>query len=290
MSDFSAGLNKFVFPAYMYALGRNEITSYDDNNIALSWVTQDVTALTNENYWEQRCGSPNLRYSAFYEIPDYAVRFAGMFVTGIEEGSVNAGTNVSAERTYQELAQIPPEYYLFTKGLSDDSAFSSHYLSSCHVTADLDYAVSAMNGAIYDDGKLVSASRKARYLVTEYELSGVYDSDLYHDLGVTEDPIIESKLFKTASDFIFKDSEALTSARNAKRKEVEKLYKLDAVKGEKGRALEFGAKGFILSYTDDNHRDGDMIPIAYYEFPETIYSNQDYVRINWNADGFMEVE
>lgn len=290
MSDFSAGLKKFVFPAYKYALGRNEITSYDNNNIALSWVTQDVTALTNEHYWEWTCGSPNLRYSAFYKIPDYAVRFAGMFVTDVEEGSVNASTNVSAEHSYQEMTQTPPEYYLFTKGLSD-SELSSHYLSSCYVTGDLDYSVDALNDVKFDEaGEIVSAPRKAMYLINEYNLSGVYDSDLYHDLGITEDPIIESKLFKTASDFIFQERDDLVSARNLKRQEVEKKYKLDAVKGEKGRALEFGAKGFILSYTDDSHRDGDMIPMTYYEFPQTIYSNQDYVRINWNADGFMEVE
>ena len=57
-----------------------------------------------------------------------------------------------------------------------------------------------------------------------------------------------------------------------------------------GRILEYGARGFILSYTDDKHVGGDMIPMAYYEFPRPLYSNQDYIKIVWNTNGFVEVE
>ena len=57
-----------------------------------------------------------------------------------------------------------------------------------------------------------------------------------------------------------------------------------------GKILEYGARGFILSYTDENHVGGGMIPMAYYEFPKPLYSNQDYIKIVWNTNGFVEVE
>lgn len=301
MADFSAGLNKFIFPAYKYALGMNEITGYENNNVALSWVTQDVTALTNEHYWTRDCASPFLRYSAFWWVPDNAIQFADTYLTNVQSGSVNSKTEASGETTYQRLANIEPEYYLFTKGLKG----AHHYLSSCPVTGDIDYDVNAMQSVARDaSGNIISASRKARYLIGEYNLSGVYDKDLYGDLNIPEDTITESRLFQTASDIIFQDRDDLVSARVANYAKTQKLISA-STKGQNGtsgivnqktgefysgKILEYGARGFILSYTDEKHVDGDMIPMAYYEFPSPMCSNQDYIKICWNMNGFVEIE
>lgn len=319
MADFSAGLNKFIFPAYKYALGMNEITSYDNNNVALSWVTQDVTALTNKNYWTRDCASPFLRYSAFWWVPDNAIQFADTYLQSVNEGSINSKTEASGELTYQNLTHTEPEYYLFTKGLKG----ARHYLSACPVTGDLDYSVTAMKGVMIENGQMVSATRKAKYLMSEYNLSGIYSSSLYQDLNIPEDTVTESKLFKSCADTIFQDREDLVSGRVIDYVKTQKLLSqlelkgkngskglkgLKGLKGKKGkkgvngiinnrtgefysgRILEYGARGFILSYTDDKHVGGDMIPMAYYEFPRPLYSNQDYIKIVWNTNGFVEVE
>ena len=319
MADFSAGLNKFIFPAYKYALGMNEITGYSENNVALSWVTQDVTALTNKNYWTRDCASPFLRYSAFWWVPDNAIQFADTYLTSVHEGSVNSKTEASGELTYQQMTNTEPEYYLFTKGLKG----ARHYLSACHVTGDLDYDVNAMQSVMMENGKMVSAGRKAKYLMSEYNLSGIYDKDLYADLGIPEDTVTESKLFKACADTIFQDREDLVSGRVINYVKQQKLLSqlelkgkngskglkglkgLKGTKGKKGvlgivnkntgdyysgKILEYGARGFILSYTDENHVSGNMIPMAYYEFPKPLYSNQDYIKIVWNTNGFVEVE
>lgn len=298
MADFSAGLNKFIFPAYKYALGMNEITGYSENNVALSWVTQDVTALTNKNYWQNDCASPFLRYSAFWRVPDNAIQFADTYLTDVHEGSVNIQTEASGELSYQQMTNTEPEYYLFTKGLKG----AKHYLSACPVTGDIDYDVNAMKTVIIEDGKMVSAGRKARYLMSEYNLSGIYDKDLYSELGIPEDIVTENRLFKACADTIFQDRNDLVSARlvaHAKQQETLNTA-TKGLKGTKGvnggadyysgRILEYGARGFILSYTDENHIDGNMIPMAYYEFPQPLYSNQDYIKIGWNINGFVEVE
>lgn len=298
MADFSAGLNKFIFPAYKYALGMNEITGYENNNVALSWVTQDVTALTNSAFWTRDCASPFLRFSAFWWVPDNAIQFAGTYLTDVQPGSVNMKTEASGELTYQQMTQTEPEYYLFTKGLKG----SHHYLSACPVTGDIDYDVNAMQSVMRDSsGNVASASRKAKYLMSEYNLSGVYDKDLYNDLNIPEDTVIESRLFKTAADTIFKDRDDLVSARAIERAEIQKFV-VENTKGQSatkglnngdfysGKILEYGARGFILSYTDEEHVGGNMIPMAYYEFPSPMYSNQDYIKIAWSTNGFVEIE
>lgn len=311
---FSAENPKYVFPAYRYALGTNEITGYNDNNIALSFVTQDVTALTNKNYWTRDCASPFLRYSAFWFVPDYAIQFADMYLSNVYEGSINKDTDASAKYSYQRLANIEPEQYLFNASIKG----REKYISACPMVKDLDYDVNAFKEVVYIKGskgiKGQTLGRKAQYLTREYNLSGIYDKDLYSELNIPEDNIIENVLYKNAPSIEFKDRDDLIEKRV---KEYVKIKKFVTIKGKKGtkgfvgikgykgakgyrdpyddsyysgRILEFGARGFILSYTDDKHVGGNMIPMAYYEFHNPIYSNMDYIKINWNTNGFIEVK
>lgn len=315
---WSATNPKFVFPAFKYALGTNEITGYNDNNIALSFVTQDVTALTNKNYWSRDCASPFLRYSAFYYVPDYAIQFADTYVNSVFDASVNSVSEESGAYTYQEMTHLPPEHYLFTPGLKG----ANHYISASPMLKDLDYDVYAFYNVKGSKGSkgtkgTSTLSRKAAYLTKEYRLSGVYNSDLYKELGIPEDYVIEDISYLNGNSVEFKDRDDLVVKRvqdyvkikhsidikGLKSKKGSKGVKgIKGYKGKKGfvdtqndvyysgRILEFGARGIILSYTDDDHRDGNMIPMAYYEFHNPIYSNQDYIKINWNTNGFIEVQ
>lgn len=306
---WSAENPKYVFPAYKYALGTNEITGYNENNIALSFVTQDVTALTNKNYWTRDCASPFLRYSAFWFVPDNAIQFADTYLTNVTTGSVNKDTDASSKFSYQYMTNTEPEYYLFTKGLKG----REKYISACQMIKDLDYDVNAFNEVVYVKGskgiKGTVPGRKAQYLTREYNLSGVYSKDLYTELNIPEDNIIEDLVFyRPAESLEFQDRDDLVEKRL---KDYVKINKIVATKGSKGfkgikakkgivnpynnvyysgRILEYGARGFILSYTDDEHVGGGMIPMTYYEFPNPIYSNMDYIKINWNTNGFIEVK
>lgn len=309
---WSAENPTYVFPAYKYALGTNEITGYNDCNVAVSFVTQDVTALTNKYYWTRDCASPFLRYSAFWFVPDKAIQFADSYLMNVADGSVNKDTDASATTTYQHMTNTEPEYYLFNANVKG----REKYISACPMIKDLDYDVNAFNEVVYIKGskgiKGQTLGRKAKYLTKEYNLSGIYDQELYRTLNMPEDNIIEDLAFKRPGEsFEFRDRDDLIEKRV---KDYIKIDKLVSVKGQKGykgvkgykgkkgyvnpydhtyysgRILEFGVRGFILSYTDDEHVGGGMIPMTYYEFPNTIYSNMDYIKINWNTNGFIEVK
>lgn len=308
--DFSANNCKFVFPAYKYALGMQEITGYTENNIAVSFVTQDVTALMNDSaYFENQCSSPYFRYSGFWNVPDYAIQFTNTYLTDVKQYSINQKTLEPPLYTYQRMDNIAPEEYLFNATMKN----RTDYISACPMTADYDYDVNAFKELAYKGGKGIKG-RRAQYLTREYGLSGIYSSALYSDLNIPEDKILESLVYKNAEDYEFTDRDDLIEQRVKDYIKIKKFMEVKGRKGVKGhegvkgykgtdgyvdpddasyysgRILEFGARGFILSYTDDDHIGGAMIPMAYYEFHKPIYSNQDYLKISWNTNGFMEVQ
>lgn len=272
---FSAANKKFIFPAYMYALGTGQITGFGDNNISLSFITKPVPSAFDMN-------SIYFKYYNFNSLEEGTIQDSLMYLTNVVDKSVNADTEKSASNTYEGMRQTPVEYYLFTKGYANK-------LKECPLTADYDYNVNALKN-----------KRLANYFRTEYDLHarwdpqyeevvGPYSQQKYQELGIKEEICTESMPFKTADAFEFQDRDDLIEKRL-------RLYK----KGQKGNAginlsydghcLGYGSLGFILSYTDDKHKDDERIPMAYYEFAGPIFSNCDYIKINWNENGFIEAK
>ena len=80
MADYSAANRKFVFNAYRYALGNNEITGFNENNIVLSWVIHDIPTITNVKGWfQEHTKDPMLRYSEFMKLPESTVQLADTY-------------------------------------------------------------------------------------------------------------------------------------------------------------------------------------------------------------------
>lgn len=302
MADFSAANRKFVFPAFIYALGTRTIQGYNDGNVNVSFITKPIPFTGNDQF---DCMSPYMRYKDFQALEEGTVQDSLQYVTNVYDISVNKDTDSSSMNTLEGLRNTPPEYYLFTKGYKNK-------ISGCAITADYDYTVSALKN-----------KRLSAYFRGEYELSGGYDEkknevtgyytkQKYYELGIPEDYVTESKPCKTADAFEFQDRDDLIARRVdlfiKGRKEYIKTL-TTGVKGTKGtkgnkdrivttnanydydgHCLGYGALGFILSYADDTHANGNMIPMAYYEFPKPIYSNCDYLKINWNTNGFIEAQ
>lgn len=273
---FSAANKKFVFPAYMYALGTGKITGFSDNNITLSFITKPIPSSFDMT-------SIFFKYYNFKGLEFGTLQESLQYVNNVRDGSVNADSETSSHNTYEALRRVPVERYIFTKG-------NSERVSACPLTADFDYSPSALQN-----------KRLSGYFRAEYELSGKWDEELqtvvgpysheeYNRMGVKEELVIESMPFKTGNAFEFQDREDLAEQR---KKNFRKTYK--GMKGADtydydGRALAYGSLGYILSYEDDTHRGGNRIPMAYYEFANPIFSNCDYIKINWNENGFIEAK
>lgn len=301
MADFSAANRKFVFPAFIYALGTRAIKGYNDGNVNVSFITKPIPFTGNDSF---DCMSPYMRYKDFQVLEEGTVQNSLQYVNNVYDISVNKDTDSSSMNTLEGMRHTPPEFYLFTKGYKNK-------ISACPITADYDYTISAFKN-----------KRLSGYFKGEYELSGAYDASIdevtgyydktkYYELGIKEDYVVESKPCKTADAFEFQDREDLVARRvdlfiKGRRNHIKSISQgtkgIKGTKGQKGRiistdnydydghCLGYGALGFILSYADDTHINDDMIPMAYYEFHKPIYSNCDYIKINWNTNGFIEAE
>ena len=270
MADYSAANRKFVFNAYRYALGTNEITGFNENNIVLSWVIHDIPTITNVKGWfEEHTKDPMLRYSEFMKLPESTVQLADTYLRSVQSTSVNKDTEALPEYTYQNMCDVPTRYYLFQKG-------SSKYLSACPVTASFDYH------GVNTSGRHLNA------LVNEYDLTNHYDQSSYYQLSIPEDDIIESRITQTADDVHFKDDDDKRDHRDSFYNPISATY--TGYKGRNRNILSMGAVGYLLSWRGDNMAYEDMIPMEYYQFENPIRSNFDAIDIKWNVNGFIEAE
>lgn len=95
------------------------------------------------------------------------------------------------------------------------------------------------------------------YFTNEYGLTDDYDSSKYSSLGIPEVYLKENRIFLETEEFTLKESKSDIFTRR-------------------------GMIGFIILLEDT--------PVVYYEFPEFLYPRSNYIKIEWNTNGFLEVE
>ena len=123
------------------------------------------------------------------------------------------------------------------------------------VTHDLDWSLTALMD-----------KNTELYFKTEYDFKNFYDKSEYRAYGLNETILEENNVRLTANNF-----------------------KLDSEHGNKN-AMDWGAGGFLLTYSDDEHKDGQEIPMVYIQFAKHFNSNNNHLEVDWHQDGIVKVE
>ena len=123
------------------------------------------------------------------------------------------------------------------------------------VTKDLDWSLDAL-----------SDENTEQYFRTEYNFSKNYDKGEYDAYGLNQTMLDENVISLSAN-------------------------KLELT-NEKGNpnAMDNGAAGLLLTYSDDEHIGDKEIPMVYIEFPKLFNSNNNYLSVEWHEDGVLKVE
>lgn len=104
------------------------------------------------------------------------------------------------------------------------------------------------------------------YFKDEYGFNADYQKQEYQGYNVEEDILDENVISVTAQDFL------ITSAIG------------------NPRSMSKSCCGLLLLYTDDTYSGSNAIPMVYYNFPKTFYSNHNELNVDWHADGLIKVE
>lgn len=123
------------------------------------------------------------------------------------------------------------------------------------VTNDLDWSITAL-----------SDKNTENYFKTEYAFKDQYDKNEYRAYNLNENVLEENNIALTATDFLMTDKIGNPSA------------------------MDYGAGGLLLTYTDKNHINEKEIPVAFIQFAKHFNSNNNRLEIAWHQDGVIKIE
>lgn len=123
------------------------------------------------------------------------------------------------------------------------------------VTNDLDWSLSAL-----------SDKNTETYFKNEYAFKSSYDKNEYRAYNLNENILEENNVCLTATDFLMTDKVGNPSA------------------------MDYGAGGLLLTYTDNKHKNEKEIPIAYFQFAKHFNSNNNHLEVDWHQDGVIKIE
>ena len=102
----------------------------------------------------------------------------------------------------------------------------------------------------------------------------------FHDT-IEDARLTYNDVLKIASKYISDKDKAIMA--------TEIVYALTNEKGNPN-AMDNGAAGLLLTYSDDEHIGDKEIPMVYIEFPKLFNSNNNYLSVEWHEDGVLKVE
>ena len=247
-----SGTNRYVFKAYQYALGNGEIknTNYQTNINAY---------IADNNFWYV---NSNVKDSYNANFGSFKLSYS---VKGLNGEAMRNYTRLVPTRLKLEDVTVTSfnadtqltsdiSYERITSTPASAKIFSTENNKSW-VTKDLDWSLDAL-----------SDKNTEQYFRTEYNFSTNYDKGEYDAYGLNQTMLDENVISLSAN-------------------------KLELT-NEKGNpnAMDNGAAGLLLTYSDDEHIGDKEIPMVYIEFPKLFNSNNNYLSVEWHEDGVLKVE
>jgi hypothetical protein len=286
---WSASKN-YVFQSFKYALGAGLIKNVNYNNLRVNITDSNFL---ETNYYRIK-GIHNKN-----EIEDYekAFDYNNLKVRDLEQKYVylasgikgQKGANGNISYTYRKdissrimplnktlgntlIDSINKDTMLTDKDCTferaDNMPCSSRIFSKDNdgswVTHDLDWSLNVRN----KPGLM-------KYFAEEYNFKTEYDSIEYATYGVKPNVLNENVIRLSAESFVQDDP-------NDKIKEDDIEYGV----------MAYGAGGILLTYAneDEGLTGKNELPVAYYDFGNTLHSNYNYIKLDWHEDGVIKVE
>lgn len=216
---------------------------------------------------------------------DYTNKLSAVLVQGNLNQDINkygGGVYNKSNLRYSELLELNPNNLIPTNmileepkitSINEDTSLSSdisyeritnmpcsaRIFSNNHnnswVTKDLEWSENALED-----------KDTREYFSDEYGFNDKYNEEEYQGYNIKQTVLEESVICLTAEDFKLTKETGNTSAMNT------------------------SINGLLLLYQDENHTGGDAIPVAYYKFPKSYQSNNNYLSIEWHTDGVIKVQ
>jgi hypothetical protein len=247
-----SGTHNYVFKTYKYALGIGEIHNTD-------YKAHIKTYLTDVNFWSQNktlLDNVNVRFKDFKNMSLKGQSLKGRTVGYTSLIPTNLKITEPTVTSYNsETGMTSNVYYEQIKHVPASAKIFSTENNKSWVTHDLDWSLTANK-----DPDLVD------YWQTEYDFNTKFNINEYRAFNLGLNNLDENVICLSGEKF-----------------------KLDNVCGNIS-AMDRGAAGMLLTYTDDNHKDNQEIPMVFIEFPKFMNSNNNHLEVDWNQDGIVKVE
>lgn len=269
---WSASKN-YIFQSFKYALGAGLIKGVNYSNLKVNITDSNFYAANSgrmngvhypKEVYAERIKDYNLlilddiKKTYYYKGQNDVLKGIASKVTptnkylyNIKVDSFNSDTGVTnPDSTFEFMSDMPCSSRIFSN--ENDGSW---------ITKDLDWSVVARN-----------YPNIMNYFANEYNFSNKYDKTEYVTYGLNENILNENVIRLSAESFVHDDQNN---------------------KDEEGNGvMSYGAAGVLLTYEDESRgfTGGKELPVAYYDFGNTLHSNYNYIKLDWHEDGVIKVE
>ena len=245
-----SGTQRVIFKAYQYALGTGEIKNVNYNGHINTYITDC-------NFWPTNSATNDklsTRFGDFKNSYNASIKGQTQGYTRIIPTKLTL-ENVNTDSFNGDTGLTSDVSYEMIRNTPASGKIFSTENNKSWVTRDLDWSLDALED-----------KNTALYFKTEYDFKNYYDKSEYRAYGLNENILEENNIRLTADNF-----------------------KLDSERGNKA-AMDWGAGGFLLTYTDDEHKEEKEIPMVYIQFAKHFNSNNNHLDVDWHQDGIVKVE
>lgn len=262
--------NEQIFYTYKYNLGMGKLSGIDYSRLKVNIVDANfynvnksriIGVYPSSTLSEEKIDYNNLRLKDLSadltikredkrEVRQTRIIPTNLYISSFGLTSFNDDTGMTNTSSYENMLDNPASSKIFSDKVENNN--------NSWVTGDFDWIPST-----YSEFKNVEA-----YFHNEYNFSEGYDNREYYSYGLNEHKIVENTIKLSAADFNMDSSTKLVNTS----------------------AMNFGAGGIVLSYNDGNvYTDENEMPVAFYDFGKTLYSNFNSLNIQWHEDGIIKV-
>lgn len=272
-----SGAKNYIFKSYICALGKGRLKGIDYRNLKVNITDSnfyaansaringihDINAVTEErliDYSKLTLG--DLKKPYYYngttkgkkgkvEYIESRITPTNKYLYNIKIDSFNRDTGITN----------PDATYEIVKNEACSSRIFSTENDDSWVTKDFDWSLNARN-----------KPSTMNYFAHEYNFNSAYDKTEYVTYGIVENILDENVIRLSAESFVHDDQNN---------------------KDEDGNGvMSYGAAGILLTYEDSTKgmTGENELPVAYYDFGNTLHSNYNYIKLDWHEDGVIKVE
>lgn len=275
---WSAAKN-YIFQSFKYALGAGRIKGVNYSNLKVNLTDSNFFAANSGRimgvHYSKEVNAESLKdYNKLtlgdlktqYKFKGYNNKIKGIYSNIIPTNKYLFNVNVDSFNNDTGMTNPDSTYELI-----DDMPCSSRIFSNQNdgswITKDFDWSVDARKKPSI-----------MNYFAHEYNFSNKYDKTEYITYGISENILDENVIRISAESFINDDPN----------NKIKNDYGDETEIG----VMSYGAAGVLLTYEDEfrGFTGDNELPVAYYDFGNTLHSNYNYIKLDWHEDGVIKVE